>query len=80
MNTFFSKISELVNCNDIGSLFEELGYKHNPDEWSHFIDSSKISLKRVLLHNGNIYSSVPVAYMNVTYANMKHLFVSIEYE
>lgn len=35
---------------------------YNPSEWRLFIDSSKESLKAVLLHNTNVYASIPVAY------------------
>ena len=52
----------------------ELGYEHDRDEWVLFIDSSKISLKAVLLHNGNIKPSLPIAYsvnMEETYEATK---------
>jgi len=35
---------------------------HVPEEWRLFIDSSKASLKAVLLYNGNKKPSVPVAH------------------
>ena len=41
---------------------KELGLEHDPDEWRLFIDSSKASLKAVLLHNVNQNPSVPVAH------------------
>ena len=41
---------------------KELDIDHEPNEWRLFIDSSKSSLKEVLLHNGNLKPSVPVAY------------------
>ena len=34
---------------------------YNPLEWHLFIDSVKLSLKAVLLHNVNLYPSVPIA-------------------
>ena len=40
----------------------ELGYEHDSDERILFIDSRKTSLKAVLLHNGNVKSSIPIAY------------------
>lgn len=58
----FSKSGDLVYCSDVNGLFAEFGRDHNPEEWSLFIDSSKLSLKAVLLHYGNIYQSVRVAY------------------
>ena len=33
---------------------------HTPSEWRLFIDSTKRSLKCVLLHNGNKLASVPI--------------------
>ena len=48
--------------NDVYSVMEFLGHKHNPDQWRLFIDSSKKSLKVVLLHNGNRFPSVRLAY------------------
>jgi hypothetical protein len=45
---FFSqkKKKDLVFCNDV---IQALGHQHNPTEWHLFIDSSKVSLKAVLL-------------------------------
>jgi len=48
-----------------------------------FIDSSKVSLKVVLLHNGNRFPSVPLAYaanMKLNYENMKLLSGKIKYD
>jgi len=41
-----------VFCNDVCSVMEVLDHEYNPDEWRLFIDSSKLSLKVVLLHSG----------------------------
>jgi hypothetical protein len=51
---------------------EVLGREYNPDQWSLLIDSSKVSLKVVLLHNGKRFPSVPLAYA----ANMKERYDS----
>ena len=40
-------------CNDVCGLMEELQLQHVADQWTLFINSSKLSLKAVLLHNGN---------------------------
>jgi len=37
---------------------EVLGHDFNPDQWHLFIDSLKVSLKVVLLHNRNKFPSV----------------------
>ena len=42
---------DLVYCNDIDGLMAALMIAHNPDEWRVFIDTSKTSLKAILLHN-----------------------------
>ena len=49
-------------CNDVCSVLEALGHEYNPDQWRLFIDSSKVSLNVVLLHNGNRFPSVPLAH------------------
>jgi len=41
---------------------EVLGHEYNPDQWHLFTDTSKVSLKVVLLHNGNRFPSVPLAH------------------
>jgi hypothetical protein len=46
---------------------------HKPVEWILFLDSSKWSLKAVLLHNGNMLPSIPVGHavnMKESYDNM----------
>ena len=64
---FFTDLAtNLTYCNKIHRLFDELGHPYNPQEWRMFIDSSKESLKVVLLHNGNKLPLVPIAYSTVT--------------
>ena len=51
----FLQVNLLVYCH-ISGLLLQLGISvYNPTEWRLFIDSSKRSLKCVLLHNGNIF-------------------------
>ncbi|UYV66834.1 hypothetical protein LAZ67_4003034 [Cordylochernes scorpioides] len=79
----YSQENDLVYCNDVVSLMEALGHDHDTEEWRLFIDSSKISMKAVLLHNGNKFPLVPIAHasnMKETYENMKLLLKKIEYE
>jgi len=40
---------------------EELRLEHTSGQRRLFIDSSKVHLKKVLLHNGNRFPSIPVA-------------------
>jgi len=65
----------LVACNDIDGLMQTLNINHNPLGWQLFAHSSKLSLKAVLLHNGNTLPSIPVGHsMNnkESYENKKH--------
>ena len=60
LSEYFTFEDGLVFCNDIHYFLLDLGlreYKH--EEWILFIDSSKRSLKYVLLHNGNKFGSIP---------------------
>ena len=60
---YFSEEGDFVYCNVIESILIEMGVdKNTPDEWRLFIDSCKRSLKSVLLHNGNKYAPIPIAY------------------
>ena len=55
---FFLMEGDLVYCNDIDGLMVALRVTHDPDEWRLVIDSSKTSLKAVLLHNRNVLLSI----------------------
>ena len=46
---------------NIDGLFKCLSLNHDPAEWCLFIDSSKRNLKAVLLHNGYLKPSIPIA-------------------
>ena len=59
---FCSEENDLVYCNNICAVMDVLDHEHKTTEWRLFIDSSKTSLKAVLLHNGNKFPSVPLAY------------------
>jgi hypothetical protein len=51
-----------------------LGHEYNPNQWRLFIDSSKVSLKVVFLHNRNRFPSVPLA----PAANIKESYESMK--
>lgn len=60
----------------------KFGFEHNPDEWRIFFDASKTSLKGVLLHNGNIWPTIPVlhtAYLRESYLNLKLCLEKLNY-
>jgi len=71
---FYSEENDLVYCNNIFAVMDVLDHEHKTTEWRLFFDSPKTSLKAVLLHNGNKFPSVPLAYatnMKETYENLK---------
>jgi len=80
---FFSQEGGVMFYNDVCSIMEVLGHEYNPDEWRMFIDSSKVSLKVVLLHNGNRFPSIPLAHaanIKESYESMKLLLGKIKYD
>jgi len=52
---------DLVYCNNIQKLMEIFQLEHTFEQWSLFIDSSKVSLKKALIHNGNRFPSIAMA-------------------
>jgi len=79
---YYASAENIRYCKDIDGLMTELGCEYNPVHWRLFIDSSKTSLKAVLLHNGNIKPSIPVGYSILrkeTYHAMKILLDLLEY-
>ena len=82
---FFSDNDHCSFCVNIEDLLTKLGFEeaYDPDEWRLFIDSSKSSLKVVLLHNGNIFGSVPLAHsvsMKEEYSDIKEILKTIDYK
>ena len=81
-SVYFDVIEDLCYCKDVEGLFSAVGINYDPTQWRLFIESSTKSLKAVLLHNGNIYPSIPLAYslqMKEDYENVKQLFIKINY-
>ncbi|ESO04311.1 hypothetical protein HELRODRAFT_172670 [Helobdella robusta] len=81
---FFSEVQDLVYCTDIAQLLHHLGVpQYKPEDWRLFIDSSKRSLKCVLLHNGNQFASVPLAHstkLKEKYEAVKYVLEMIRYD
>ena len=75
---------DLLDCNNIQDLMEELQLENTCEQWRLTTDSSKVSLKAVLLHNGNKFpATIPLAHarhMKVTYENLQVLLQKIHYE
>src|SRR5258705_1856737 len=79
---FFTHDGTITVCNDISGVMAALGRRHEAQDWRLFIDASKTSLKAVLLHNGNVMSSVLVGYASLakeSYELLEHLLKSIKY-
>jgi len=62
VGAYFRNEDDLVFCYDVDGLINALGIKRDLQEWRLFIDSSKLSLKAVLLHNGNQNPPTPVGH------------------
>ena len=81
-SVYFDVIEDLCYCKDVEGLFNAVGIDHNPTQWRLFIDSSTKNFKAVLLHNGNIYPSIPLAYslqIKKDYENVKQLLIKVNY-
>ena len=79
---YFTKKDDLVYCHNVTGLVAAMGKDYNASDWRLFIDSSKRSLKAVLLFNGTKIASLPVGHsvaMKETYANMKVLLDKLDY-
>jgi len=73
----------LVACNDIDGLMQTLNINHNPLGWRLFTDSSKLSFKAVVHHNGNTLPSIPVGHSmhnKELYENIHILRDAINYD
>lgn len=61
---------------DIAQLLHKFGVpQYEPKDWRLFIDSSKWSLKCVLLHNGNQFASVPLVHLTT----LKEKYEAVKY-
>ena len=78
------KERKFVYCHNIEGLLIFMGLpKYVANEWRLFIDSSKRSLKYVLLHIGNVYGSIPIGHsitMKEKYEEIKNILELIDYE
>lgn len=79
----FAQQDRICYCKDISQLFTVMHQPFDPDEWRLFIDGGKNSIKAVLLHNGNLKPSVPVAFaigLKEEYPTMKNILQLIQYD
>lgn len=70
-------------CNDFSAVMDTLWHEHKHEERYLFIDSSRVSFKAVLLHNGNkfhyLFTFGFCRYMKESYENMKLILQKKEY-
>lgn len=80
---YFKAEEDLVYCHDVPGLLDAMGMTlYDPSEWRLFLDSSKRSLKCVLLHNGNVFGSIPIGHsviLKENYASVKRVLELIKY-
>ncbi|GBP31362.1 hypothetical protein EVAR_13482_1 [Eumeta japonica] len=81
---YFAEEDNFVFCKDIPGLMAAMRLKnYASNEWRLFIDSSKRSLKCVLLHNGNKLGSLPIAHSTKAkeeYTTIALILDKIKYE
>jgi len=73
---------KMAFCQDIKELMNCMQISYDSAELRLFIDSSKQSLKAVLLHKENSKPSIPIAYSldtKETYGQMDHILKSVHY-
>jgi len=69
-------------CKNITGLMRHMNCEYNPEQWRLFIDSSKYSLKAVLLYIDNTINPVPIALSSntkETYESTKLILDSVQY-
>lgn len=78
-----NETNTFVYCNNIVGLMNEMSIQYNPADWRIFIDSSKESLKAVLLFYDNSKNPIPIAYgvnMKESYDSIKCILDVVKYE
>ena len=83
LKKYFQSDSQLVYCTDVEGLILAMGLSaYCSNDWRLFIDSSKKSLKCVLLHNDNQYGSIPIGHfvtLKENYENIKFVLERLKY-
>ena len=83
LKEYFSVDDLLCFYHDTPGLFSSMAQPYNTSDWRLLIDSSQMSFKAVLLHNGYILASIPNAHsvhLKETYENTEILMKAIKYE
>ena len=80
---YYAYDDDVCYCSDVEGLMQKLEVEDYTENWRVFIDSSKTSLKAVLLHNGNELPSIPLFHavnLKETYESMALLLRRLRYE
>ena len=83
LSSFYKFEDRVCHCPSVPALMVELGTYHVAKKWRLFIDSSKASLKALLLHNGIEKPSILLAHavgMTETYDSNKLILDLIGYK
>ena len=79
LRKYFHSDGQLVYYTDVKGLLLAMSLPaYRSNDWRRFIDSSKISLKCVLLHKGNQYGSIPIGNSVTLKENYKNIKVVLE--
>ena len=80
---YFAQEKGLVYCIDVPGLLHEIDVAaYETTDWRLFVDSSKRSLKCVLLHNNNVHLSISLAHsmtLKEQYDVIKYVLPKISY-
>jgi len=80
---YYAQEDQLVFCTDIRNLLPQLGEReYDPSTWCLFIDSSKRSLKAILLHNSSVLASILLQHstkLPESYDTLKLVLEKIKY-
>ena len=82
-SSFFTMQNAICICNNVSGFFYAIGIPCIPSEWRLFIDRSSKSLRAGLLHNGNKYPTLPLAYSvhsKETYEYVKTVLSVLKYD
>ncbi|GFQ88637.1 uncharacterized protein TNCT_250121 [Trichonephila clavata] len=59
---FFENKEHVAACIVVNGLMNFMNINYDPNNWRLFVDSSKLSLKAVLQHKGNLLPSIPLGH------------------
>ena len=83
LSDYFFKEDNFVFCKNVKGLLTATGVpQYKPGEWRLFIDSSKQSLKCVLLHNASTYAGAPIGHsvtLKESYSTVKMVLQKLSY-